>query len=155
MERFPSQEKEPVQLHPATEADIPVLIALGQAVQSPHFPALLETDGWRTELKEGSVYLIDHNGTTVGRISYEMPDENRAEITGLVIDPQYQGHGFAREALKQVLEKLRNVERVDLTVHPDNASAASLYHSLGFVTESRAENYYGDGEPRLTLVLEK
>ena len=148
-------EKVPFRLRLATTADIPVLIALGKAVESPQFPPLLEADGWRKELENNFVYLIDHNNTTVGRISYEMPEPDHAEINGLVIDPEFQGQGFAREALAQVLEKLQGVKRVDLTVHPDNVAAVSLYLSLGFVTESRIENYFGDGQPRLMLVLDK
>jgi len=54
-----------------------------------------------------------------------------------------------------LLEKFKNTERIDLAAHPDNFRAIKLYQSLGFAIESRKENYYGDGEPRLILVKNK
>jgi ribosomal protein S18 acetylase RimI-like enzyme len=35
--------------------------------------------------------------------------------------------------------------------HPENEIALGLYMSLGFEIESRQENFFGDGEPRLVL----
>ena len=50
-----------------------------------------------------------------------------------------------------VLEEFRDVKRIDLVTHPDNIKAIALYQSLGFAIESRKENYYGDGEPRIVM----
>jgi ribosomal protein S18 acetylase RimI-like enzyme len=35
--------------------------------------------------------------------------------------------------------------------HPENAGALRLYMSLGFKVESRIEDCFGDGEPRLVM----
>jgi len=43
-------------------------------------------------------------------------------------------------------------KRIELVTHPDNP-ALKLYESLGFTVESRKENYWGDGEPRLVLAI--
>jgi ribosomal protein S18 acetylase RimI-like enzyme len=42
---------------------------------------------------------------------------------------------------------------VDLAVHPDNVGAVALYTSFGFRGVRRVENFFGDGEPRLSMVL--
>jgi ribosomal-protein-alanine N-acetyltransferase len=52
-----------------------------------------------------------------------------------------------------ILEKCKGSNRIDLVTHPENSSALELYSSLGFKVESRQENYFGDGEPRLVLAL--
>jgi ribosomal-protein-alanine N-acetyltransferase len=55
--------------------------------------------------------------------------------------------------MTRFLEQCKEAPRVDLVTHPQNDIALKLYTSLGFKVESREENYFGDGEPRLVLVL--
>ena len=72
-----------------------------------------------------------------------------------MVIPEFQGQGVAREVLTRLLKELKDVKRVDLVTHPDNQKALQLYQSLGFIVESRKENYFGDGEPRLILANKK
>ena len=116
---------------------------------------MLTEDEWRVALEIGVVYLIQKDGVTVGNISYEKKGEHHVHISGLVVVPKFQHQGIAREALKEALVDLEGVARVDLVTHPDNSGALKLYESLGFIVESRKENFFGDGEPRLILVLKK
>ena len=53
--------------------------------------------------------------------------------------------------MRYILEKTKGARRIDLVTHPENENALRLYASLGFKVESRLENYFGDGEPRLAL----
>jgi ribosomal protein S18 acetylase RimI-like enzyme len=101
------------------------------------------------------VYFIKKDDEIVGSISYEIKSEERAYLSGLVIKPEFQGQGLAKQALTRLLEELNRFKVIDLAVHPDNISALKLYESLGFVVKDRKESYYSDGEPRLILVLEK
>ncbi len=101
------------------------------------------------------VYFIKKNDKIVGSISYEIKDEGHARESGFVIKPEFQGQGLARKALAKLLEELSRFKLVDLAVHPENISALRLYESFGFVVKDRKDNYYGDGEPRLIMVLEK
>lgn len=143
-------------LKKATIADIPALLDLEKRVsETGTYSAMLEESEWKEELQNGTVYLIEKNGTAVGNISYEKKNNDNAYISGLVVDPHFQGSGIAREALSQVLNELRDFKRIELVVHPDNLIALNLYQSLGFTIESRKENYYGDGEPRLVMVLQR
>lgn len=86
---------------------------------------------------------------------YEIKGPEHAYLSGLVIDPSFQGRGIGREVLSMILDKLKDFKRIDLVTHPDNVRALKLYQSLGFVVEARKENYYDDGEPRLVLALIK
>lgn len=114
---------------------------------------MLEESEWVEAFDNGPIYLIEKDGIVVGNISYEKKSDDHVYISGLAIDSRFQNQGIAREVLGQILESLKDIERIDLVTHPENTVALKLYQSLGFVIESRKENYYGDGEPRLVLAL--
>lgn len=144
----------PVFLKKADNSDIEELIELEKSVAGTKiYSPMLTEDEWIVALDIGIVYLIEVGGAVVGNISYEKKGPNRVYISGLVISPKFQGKGIGRQALAQILEELKSVKRVDINVHPANERALKLYRSFGFIEESRKENYYGDGEPRLILVL--
>jgi [ribosomal protein S18]-alanine N-acetyltransferase len=154
MERIPTHEKEPIKLTLATPADISVLLELEKSVsdRNTYSPMLTENE-WREEFKKCVVYLIESEGVVVGNLSYEKKNDDHVYISGLVIDPRFQGKGFARDSLGLLLKDLSDTKRIDLVTHPDNMSAFNLYQSLGFTVESFKEDYYGDGEPRVVMVL--
>ena len=146
----------PVQLKKATSIDIPVLLELEKSVAGINiYSPILEREEWEDELQKCSVYLIQKNNTTVGSISYKKQDGGNVYISGLVINPHFQGQGIAHEVLVNLLIELKDFKRVGLVTHPNNTPALRLYQSLGFVVEDKKENYYGDGEPRLVLVLKR
>jgi putative acetyltransferase len=85
-----------------------------------------------------------------------MKNQNHAYISGLAIMPEFQGQGIANEAMKLILEELKDIKTIDLVTHPKNEKAIKLYKSLGFKqTGEQMENYFNDGEPRIKMVLEK
>lgn len=136
----------------ATVEDIQILLdiektAIGLKVYSGYFTEK-EIGEW---VKNEIVYLIENNGKVIGSISYEVKEKNHAYISGLVIKPEFQKQGMAKQAMILLFEKLKNFKHLSLAVHPDN-HAVKLYESFGFVVKSRKENYFGDGEPRLIMV---
>jgi len=150
------ESKNNINLKKATLSDIPTLIGIEKSVAGTNiYSPMLESDEWKEELQKGDVYLIEHDGVVAGNISYREKDKNHVYISGLAINPRFQGRGIAREVMIRILEKLKNVSRVDMVTHPDNVRALKLYQSLGFIIKSRKENFYGDGEPRMVLVLKK
>jgi diamine N-acetyltransferase len=103
----------------------------------------------------GCVPLAVHDGDTlVGFIMYE-PDllsqlEGVYFICRLMIDCAYQGKGYGRMAMQQVIERLRKYPdcRVIRTSYvPENTMAAKLYYGLGFLPTGEVE----DGEIILQL----
>ncbi len=145
-----------INLKKATSADIPILISIEKSVAGTKiYSPMLKEDEWKYEIENNTVYLIEKDGAVVGNISYERKGEGRVYINGLAINPFFQGQGIGREVMIQILDEVKDAKRIELDTHPDNAPALALYKSLGFIVESRIENYYGDGEPRLVLVLER
>jgi len=76
-------------------------------------------------------------------------------LSGLMVKPEFQGKGIGREAMRQVLEEVSDVERIWLATHPSNTPAIKLYLSFGFIIEEKIENYFGDGEPRIIMSRKK
>jgi diamine N-acetyltransferase len=81
-------------------------------------------------------------------------DTSRRWIPLLVIDREQQGKGYGRRAVAAVIERIRSespaCSAVGLSCKPDNASAISLYLSLGFIPAGR--NARGEVEMWLELV---
>lgn len=136
----------------ANEADIAELIAVEKSIGDIHtYSSMVEEGEWKDELQSNDIFLIKEGDRVVGSISYEEKSPEHLYISGVVVRPEFQGKGIARTALQKVLNEHAHVPRIDLVTHPDNP-ARRLYESLGFVIESRQENYWGEGEPRLVLV---
>jgi diamine N-acetyltransferase len=82
----------------------------------------------------------------VGHVMWGLDDDASHWIGGLVIDRTHQGVGLGRAVTRTLVDWFRSqpghwVTR--LTHHPDNAAAAALYASLGFVPTGEADE---DGE---------
>lgn len=85
--------------------------------------------------KEMNPLAIYNDDTMVGFIMYAKdPDDGLFYINRFMVDEKFQKKGFGREAMKQLLEKLREdgVGSVDILHRPNNAVAIKLYQSFGF-----------------------
>lgn len=139
----------------ATDKDIQKLIAIESTVKGNRvYSPMLTSEEWQKDLATNEVYLIKQGRKVVGNLSYEKKSPSHVYISGIVVMPEFQGKGIAREVLTNLMYSLRGIPRVDLVTHPQNP-ALHLYKSLGFVEESLHENFYGDGEPRIILVFER
>ncbi|MBU1292755.1 GNAT family N-acetyltransferase [Patescibacteria group bacterium] len=139
----------------ASEADIAVLIDIEKSVQKTRIYSPMVTEhAWKKELAENIVEILKLGDTPVGSIAYEEKSPDHIYISGIIVRTEYQGRGIATNAIKGVLAKYPDAERIDLVTHPDNP-ALKLYEGLGFTVEERKENYWGDGEPRLVLAKVK
>ncbi len=107
------------------------------------------------EIMENEVYLIYRDEQLIGSTAFQMKNRDHAYLSGMVVHPDFQGQGIAREAALFRLRKLQGVKRIDLVTHPANFKVIHLWKSIGFQIEKRIENYFGDGEPRLVLAKER
>ena len=87
---------------------------------------------------ERAILAIYHENTLVGFVMYnDQPlHDGTYRISRLLIDQKCQGLGYGRAAIIQVLDRLRQIascKEVLVEYSPDNAAAAHLYSSLGFV----------------------
>lgn len=105
----------------------------------------------RREITDNILFLLSLRGEFVGSAAYRVRSDGSVYISNVVVDPEHRRRGFARAALSYILEINNERPRLDLVTHPENVPALRLYLSLGFKVESRRENFYRDGEPRLVL----
>lgn len=85
---------------------------------------------------------IYNDETVVGFAMFGLDeDDHNYWIYRFMIDERYQGKGFGKAALKEIIKKLKS--KPDCTVimvgnKPDNNGAASLYKSVGFIEAGQA-----------------
>lgn len=81
-------------------------------------------------------YDILADGTPVGKISIRIGDNFHAYYNGHIgyeVDPEFQGHGYARRACELVLDVARfhGMERLYVTCAEDNAPSYRTIEKLG------------------------
>lgn len=66
-------------------------------------------------------------------------------INPLMIDRRHQGNGYAKPALRQMIEYLRGqlgVERININHRKENVVAGEIYQSLGFVVYGETDTEF-------------
>lgn len=101
--------------------------------------SIAEAGVYADELTACAVYDDD---TMVGFTMYGWDDEDYGgyAIIRLMVDQRYQGKGYGRAAMVEVLRALRekpDCDKVYISFEPENHVARSLYASLGFVDDGR------------------
>ena len=82
--------------------------------------------------------IYDDGGMPVGFLMYGFNFEHpkqQAFIIRLMVDEKYQGKGFGRFGMQQMLETFRadqRIQTVGISYEPENEAARKLYASLGF-----------------------
>lgn len=82
---------------------------------------------------------------------------DEGHITNLCIDPSYQGKGFGKAMMLNVIDfaKSNNICRLTLEVRVSNEKAISLYEGLGFVKAGLRKGYYeNNGEDACIMWME-
>ena len=139
---------------PATEKDLEIFIDLERKVANARvYGPALQAEKALDEIRKNAIYFLKQGDSVVGMAGYQKRPDGSIHITNVNIDPNYQRQGIARAVMQYFLERHRDAKRIDLVTHPENENAIKLYRSLGFEVESRNENHFGDGEPRLVLAL--
>jgi len=140
----------------ATENQADMLVEFEQTIAVPKlYSKPLDLPGAIKEIQENIYYFIKHDGVLVGTAAYCKREDGSCYISNMAVGPAYRGQGIARAALELLMDKCANSHRIDLVTHPENFRSIPLYESFGFVIESRIENYYGDGEPRVVMAKGK
>lgn len=145
-----------INLQRATADDVEVFLTLEKsAAHLKTYSAVVDEKEVLEEIEKNIVYLIKMDDLIVGSIEYRMEDDDTAYFSGLVVKPDFQGQGIAREAIGLVLEMIGDVKKVYLFTHPHNIPAIKLYLSFGFIIEGWKDNHFGDGEPRIVMSRNK
>ena len=87
--------------------------------------------------KDQYLWSIQNGDDKIGVLWVQVRDR-KAFIFNFVIDEEFRGKGFGKQALVALDEKLKslNVESVALHVFGDNVNAQELYKKMGFKTVS-------------------
>ena len=134
-------------------SDIDTYIAIDKKVAGrTYFPILTEEEAL-AEFNRCVVYMVQKDNKIVGTVSYQSKEDGSIYLSGLAVDPDYQGKGIGRLILEKVLNEIGNSKIIWLVTHPENTKVVTLYESLGFIITERKEDYFGDGEPRIVLKL--
>ena len=89
----------------------------------------------------------------VGFIMYDYNvGERRGYLSRLMIDARFQGNGYARVALAEVMDRLKrmpSIRDIQTSFHPENRVAEALYASFGLARTGE----FVDGEVVVRLKL--
>lgn len=153
----PERKESIFSLRKVTESDIEDFLVLERSVSTGGTYSGIETrEEALKELEENEVYFLCREGRVVGSAAFQLKSPDHAYISGVVIPPNFQGQGIGREAVQLLLEKLKDIKKIDLVTHPGNERARRLYSSFGFKqVGEQIEDYFGDGEPRIVMVLDR
>ena len=85
--------------------------------------------------------IVVPDGVHIGNaILIENTRHNKAVLEIYIGQPEYQGKGFGKEAMDELLDKAFNelqLNRVQLVTRPGNTAAEKLYQQCGFRIEGR------------------
>ena len=146
----------PVSLRPVDQANYRDCISLSVAAGQERFVAsnvqsLADAYVWRDAAEPYAVYADDE---PVGfALLYPLVEDEDvyplpadAEVHGLVlvrlmVDARFQGRGYGRNALEAVvaLTRERGLDRLRLSVVPENEQALEFYRRNGFVETGEVE----------------
>ncbi|WP_112242539.1 GNAT family N-acetyltransferase [Kribbella monticola] len=95
-------------------------------------------------------YAIDLDGVLIGDIGLKLHENLMQAEIGFTLGPQYQGQGYATEAVRGLLDHLfveRKLHRVSAECDARNVASAALLRRLGFRDEGlRLANTWFKGE---------
>ncbi|MFH5837183.1 ribosomal protein S18-alanine N-acetyltransferase [Proteiniclasticum sp. C24MP] len=79
-----------------------------------------------------------------------------ADIINVAVSDAFKRQGVGHRLIRDLILHLkeRNVENVFLEVRVSNLPAQRLYKSMGFITLSKRERYYVNGEDALVMNLQ-
>jgi len=135
----------------AGEKDWKKVSELEKSVDSDIYLAYTTEKDVKEYLNKSTVYFIELDGEPIGTISYEKKSKDHAYFDGLIVHPDYQGHGYATQAVDWLLDKVKNHQKIDLVTHPGNSASVIVYLKNGFKIKGWKDDYFGDGEPRVIL----
>jgi ribosomal protein S18 acetylase RimI-like enzyme len=145
-----------IKLRRATANDVDTFLALEKSVIGPKtYSGILEKDEAEKEMAENIVYLIEADNLVVGSIQYVIERDGVVYLSGIVIDPNYQGQGIAKQATEILIKEIGDVKKIHLATHPHNIPAIKLFLSFGFIIDGWKDDYFSDGEPRIVMVKVK
>ena len=93
------------------------------------------------ERQDEQFLMIEADNETVGKVRINRMD-GEAWIYGFAILPEYQGRGYGRKVLRNIVKNEHEAgNQIWLEVEAKNSRALDLYESVGFV-KMQGQDYY-------------
>lgn len=127
-------------IRPMREEDLDEVIALEESV----YPYPWTRGIFHDCLSVGySCWVIQQDEKIIAYVVMSIA-AGEAHILTLVVDPEFQGQGYAKKILQHALDlaRERNTESVYLEVRPTNERAIGLYQKAGFNEIALRKGYY-------------
>jgi len=135
--------------------DIPELVALEEEL----FPEQPWSDAafW-SELAHVPAtrwYMVHEDADGIDGYVGLMAVPPEADVQTIAVATRAQGNGLGRELLRALIDEARRREcsQVFLEVRSNNASAVTLYESVGFERQAVRTDYYGPGRDAVVMRL--
>ncbi|MFO7820038.1 MAG: GNAT family N-acetyltransferase [Halanaerobacter sp.] len=113
--------------------------------------------GFPPFIYHGAVYIAVVDKQAVGVIEYmrDFDEQDKAYLYGLAVAKDYRGKKIGNKLLEYSLNRLKEdkINKVELTVEPDNQIAINLYQKFGFEKSDYRQGEYGVEEDRLIMEL--
>ncbi|MBN3859200.1 spermidine N1-acetyltransferase [Neisseriaceae bacterium PsAf] len=95
-------------------------------------------------------FILEHNDQKIGLVELmEIDYVHRSAEFALIIAPEHQGKGYAKEAVYLISEfafSVLNLHKLYLVVDEENKKAMHIYEKAGFVQEGRLiDEYFSNG----------
>lgn len=108
--------------------------------------------------KKALALVIDYNGMPIGDVALWLTDvEHGVAEIGWVLDPEFSGKGFAREAVTEVIRiafDVYGLHRVVAQMDARNTASAKLAAAVGMRKEAHfRQDWWNKGEWTDTLVF--
>lgn len=141
---------------PATESDIPALVA----IEARGHVAPWTAEHFQKELEKpfSEILLLSDDETDeriAGFIVFWLLGED-CQILDVVVDLPYRGMGYARQLLAHAVRKALRAEckRVMLEVRRSNTPAINLYQGQKFSISHVRKGFYSNGEDAFVMELD-
>lgn len=136
----------PPSLRPATEADVPFLLALREQTMTRHQAASglqpsSEEREQRVRFRYDCAHIIEHEGKAAGLFKVAR-DGLDWQLVQIQLAPELQGRGVGEALIRQLIAEAREAgASLSLNVLHENP-ARRLYERLGFVVVGDGEHEY-------------
>ncbi|MFW7366930.1 GNAT family N-acetyltransferase [Vagococcus fluvialis] len=163
--------KQAVFLRPATAEDVKIIHKWwsdGQIMKEVGFPNCLsitieevfkDIEKYQKEENADFLIILSEEKIEIGEFAYKKISMNTYTFDIKIGEYAYQRKGYGKLALLKginIIKSKSEVERIEISVDPENIKALSLYKSVGFKSIRRINNNWKNqlGESRSTEVLE-